>query len=35
MNRTQAVQGQPFDAEAWQKLYYQQQQQYIRHRLSN
>jgi len=33
MNRTQAVQDQPFDSEAWQKLYYRHQQQYIRHRL--
>jgi transposase len=33
MNRTQAVQDQPFDSKAWQKLYYRHQQQYIRHRL--
>ena len=33
MNRTQAIQNQPFDADEWQKLYYRHQQQYIRHRL--
>ena len=33
MNRTQAVQDQPFDTDEWQKLYYRHQQQYIRHRL--
>jgi len=33
MNRTQAVQDKPFDADEWQKLYYRHQQQYMRHRL--
>lgn len=34
MNRTQAFRAQPFDADEWQKLYYRNQQQYIRQRLS-
>lgn len=34
MNRTQALQDQAFDADEWQKLYYRNQQQYIRHRLT-
>lgn len=33
MNRTQALQDKPFDADEWQKLYYRHQQQYMRHRL--
>lgn len=33
MNRTQAVQDKPFDADEWQKLYYRHQQPYIRQRL--
>ena len=33
MNQTQALRNQSFDAEKWQKLYYHNQQQYIRHRL--
>ena len=32
MNQTKALKNQPFDAEKWQKLYYRNQQQYIRHR---
>lgn len=34
MNRTQTLQGKPFDVDEWQKLYYRNQQQYIRQRLS-
>jgi uncharacterized protein YerC len=34
MNRTQALRAQSFDAEEWQKLYYRNQQQYMRQRLS-
>jgi transposase len=34
MNRTQAFQTKPFDADEWQKLYYRNQQQYIRQRLT-
>lgn len=34
MNRTQALQDKPFDADEWQKLYYRNQQPYIRHRLT-
>jgi hypothetical protein len=30
MNRTQAFRDKPFDADEWQKLYYRNQQQYIR-----
>ena len=33
MNQTKALKNQPFDADKWQKLYYRNQQQYIRHRL--
>ena len=33
MNQTQALRNQSFDAEKWQKLYYCNQQQYVRHRL--
>lgn len=33
MNRTQALQDKPFDADEWQKLYYRNQQQYMRQRL--
>lgn len=33
MNQTKALKKQPFDAEKWQKLYYGNQQQYIRRRL--
>lgn len=33
MNQTQALKNQPFDADKWQKFYYRNQQQYIRHRL--
>ena len=33
MNQTEALKNQSFDAEKWQKLYYRNQQQYIRHRL--
>lgn len=34
MNRTQALRGKPFNADEWQKLYYRNQQQYIRQRLT-
>lgn len=34
MNRTQALRNQPFDANEWQKLYYRNQHQSIRHRLT-
>lgn len=34
MNRTQALREKPFDADEWQKLYYRNQQQYIRQRLN-
>ncbi len=34
MNRTQALQAKAFDADEWQKLYYRNQQQYMRQRLS-
>lgn len=34
MNRTQALRDKSFDADEWQKLYYRNQQQYIRHRLT-
>lgn len=33
MNQTKALKNQPFDADKWQKLYYRNQQQYIRRRL--
>jgi transposase len=33
MNQTQALKNKPFDAAEWQKLYYRNQQQYIRQRL--
>ena len=33
MNQTEALKNKPFDADKWQKLYYRNQQQYIRHRL--
>lgn len=33
MNRTKALKNKPFDADKWQKLYYRNQQQCIRHRL--
>lgn len=33
MNRTQALRDKPFDADEWQKLYYRNQQQYMRRRL--
>jgi transposase len=33
MNRTQALQDKPFDADEWQKLYYRNQKQYMRQRL--
>ena len=33
MNQTEALKNKPFDADQWQKLYYRNQQQYIRHRL--
>ena len=33
MNQTEALKNQSFDADKWQKLYYRNQQQYIRHRL--
>ena len=33
MNRTQALRDKPFDADEWQKLYYRNQQQYMRQRL--
>jgi transposase len=33
MNRTQAIQNQPFESDEWQKLYYRHQQQYLRQRL--
>lgn len=33
MNRTQALQNQPFESDEWQKLYYRHQQQYLRQRL--
>lgn len=34
MNRTQALRDKPFDVDEWQKLYYRNQQQYIRQRLA-
>jgi len=34
VNRTQALREKPFDANEWQKLYYCNQQQYIRQRLN-
>lgn len=34
MNRTQAFRDKPFDADEWQKLYYRNQQHYIRQRLT-
>ena len=34
MNRTQAFQDKPFDADEWQKLYYRNQQHYMRQRLT-
>lgn len=34
MNRTQALRNKPFDADEWQKLYYRNQQQYMRQRLT-
>lgn len=34
MNRTQALRDKPFDTNEWQKLYYRNQQQYMRQRLS-
>ena len=34
MNQTEALKNQSFDVDKWQKLYYRNQQQYIRHRLS-
>jgi transposase len=34
MNRTQSLRDKSFDADEWQKLYYRNQQQYIRQRLS-
>lgn len=34
MNRTQALRDKSFDADEWQRLYYRNQQQYIRHRLT-
>ena len=34
MNRTQTLRAKSFDADEWQKLYYRNQQQYIRQRLS-
>lgn len=34
MNRTQALRDKPFDADEWQKLYYRNQQQYMRYRLT-
>jgi transposase len=33
MNRTQALRDKSFDADEWQKLYYRNQQQYMRQRL--
>ena len=33
MNQTEALKNKPFDVGRWQKLYYRNQQQYIRHRL--
>ena len=33
MNQTKALKNQSFDADTWQKLYYLNQQQYIRRRL--
>lgn len=34
MNRTQTLRAKSFDADEWQKLYYRNQQQYMRQRLS-
>jgi transposase len=34
MNRTHALRDKPFDADEWQKLYYRNQQQYMRQRLT-
>jgi transposase len=34
MNRTQTLRDKPFDTNEWQKLYYRNQQQYMRQRLS-
>lgn len=34
MNRTQALKNKPFDADQWQKLYYRNQKQYMRTRLT-
>ena len=34
MNRTHAFRVKPFDVDEWQKLYYRNQQQYIRQRLT-
>lgn len=34
MNRTQALRDKPFEADEWQKLYYRNQQQYMRQRLT-